>query len=263
MAGLLDMRFGQVNGSTPSRLTKANYYPATEPNVRGVLDLATNIPVAGDVLSGLLAGYDAYQGDYGSAAANAVGLLPFVPAMGGVIKRSGNFSNKLLYPDEFKGIVSPARDLPKSDTYNQAGMIFGDSAASGQLRKIEDGDFLMTVSPTWPSKSKGFFAVGDDAEELALRGKEFMSNSGKSVQSARTAKIPKSIRSELESTFGKVFDYDISNAAKSGSYYVTHKPSGTKIRVSDHDLPAYYENTANIDIRDASEIVNALKEYLK
>lgn len=50
------------------------------PNPRDILDLATNIPVVGDALSGGMAMYDAAKGDYGSAAMNALGVLPFVSA---------------------------------------------------------------------------------------------------------------------------------------------------------------------------------------
>lgn len=52
----------------------------------GVLDVNQFLPVTGDIQSGILAAQDLNQGDYGSAALNALGLLPFVPAMGGMIK---------------------------------------------------------------------------------------------------------------------------------------------------------------------------------
>jgi hypothetical protein len=39
------------------------------------------MPVTGDIQSGLLAANDVKQGDYKSAALNAVGLLPFLPSM--------------------------------------------------------------------------------------------------------------------------------------------------------------------------------------
>ncbi len=44
------------------------------------------MPVTGDIQSGLLAANDLKQGNYGSAALNGVGLLPFIPSMAGVIK---------------------------------------------------------------------------------------------------------------------------------------------------------------------------------
>lgn len=45
-------------------------------------------PVVGDAISGYDAIQSARQGDYLGAALNGVGLLPFVPAMGGVIKKA-------------------------------------------------------------------------------------------------------------------------------------------------------------------------------
>jgi len=55
----------------------------------GILDAALQInqfmPVTGDIQAGILAGQDLQQGNYGSAALNGLGLLPFIPAMGGIV----------------------------------------------------------------------------------------------------------------------------------------------------------------------------------
>lgn len=74
--GLLDASYSAVNTKKPRKSDRI--LPATELNARGLLDAATNVPVAGDALSGVLAAYDAAKGDYGSAAMNALGVLPFV-----------------------------------------------------------------------------------------------------------------------------------------------------------------------------------------
>jgi hypothetical protein len=55
----------------------------------GLLDINQYLPVTGDIQSGILAAQDVGQGKYGSAALNALGLLPFVPALGGTIKKAG------------------------------------------------------------------------------------------------------------------------------------------------------------------------------
>lgn len=55
----------------------------------GILDVNQYLPVTGDIQSGILAAQDLNEGAYGSAALNALGLLPFVPAMGGVVKKAG------------------------------------------------------------------------------------------------------------------------------------------------------------------------------
>lgn len=44
------------------------------------------MPITGDIQSGIEAGQDLNKGNYGSAALNAVGLLPFIPSLGGVLK---------------------------------------------------------------------------------------------------------------------------------------------------------------------------------
>lgn len=46
-------------------------------------------PVTGDIQSGVTAAQDFSKGNYGMAALNAIGLLPFVPSMGAAIKNVG------------------------------------------------------------------------------------------------------------------------------------------------------------------------------
>lgn len=52
----------------------------------GLLNVNQFMPITGDIQSGLLAAQDLGQGNYDSAALNALGLLPFVPALGGTTK---------------------------------------------------------------------------------------------------------------------------------------------------------------------------------
>lgn len=52
-------------------------------------------PGLSDVMSGLLALDDLRKGDYGSAGLNGLGLLPFVPALGGMLKVKGNMLGRL------------------------------------------------------------------------------------------------------------------------------------------------------------------------
>lgn len=82
--GLLDTQYATVNAKNPRKSDRQ--MPGEQMNVRGLLDAATNIPVVGDALSGGMAVYDAAKGDYGSAAMNAMGVLPFVT---GTVVRHG------------------------------------------------------------------------------------------------------------------------------------------------------------------------------
>lgn len=81
MLNAMPVKNSLISAQIPTRLKSATIWQGTPLNVRGLLDAAQNIPVAGDLLSGGMALYDAAHGDYGSAALNAVGLLPFVPGM--------------------------------------------------------------------------------------------------------------------------------------------------------------------------------------
>jgi hypothetical protein len=78
--GLFDTNLEEVRAGKPKKADKVE--PLLGLNYRGLLDAATMIPVAGDVLSGGLAAYDYAKGDYGSAALNAVGMLPFIGGAG-------------------------------------------------------------------------------------------------------------------------------------------------------------------------------------
>lgn len=80
----LGLNYATVNASVPRKSDRI--MPGTPMNARGLMEAATNIPVAGDALSGGMAVYDAAHGNYGSALMNALGVLPFVPSFGGMIK---------------------------------------------------------------------------------------------------------------------------------------------------------------------------------
>ena len=101
MGGMADI-FRKTYGDMPKAQTRMAKQFAAAPeamkaetpmNISAGLDLATNIPVAGDVLSGVLALRDAAKGEWGSAGMNALGVLPFVSA--GMIKGAGKAADAL------------------------------------------------------------------------------------------------------------------------------------------------------------------------
>ncbi|MDR2240017.1 MAG: hypothetical protein LBE33_06185 [Zoogloeaceae bacterium] len=134
----------------------------------------------------------------------------------------------------------------------------------GTLSATKDGRYLIEYLAPWnPNEQvKSFWVLGDTIDETIDRANSRLNRSYQSIRNARTGKIDKAFRKSLEDEFGKVFDYDISNARGSSSFYITHKPSGIKIRVSDHDLPSYYENTADLDLREDEDVAQALRNEL-
>jgi hypothetical protein len=91
------------------KLSDKQRFQLQAPQDPSLLDVAAAVPnPVGDVASGLLAAQDFSKGNYGSAALNSLGLLPFVPAMGGIISK-----------DVAKSINMPVT-LPKSDEFLNA-----------------------------------------------------------------------------------------------------------------------------------------------
>lgn len=67
-------------------LTDKQKFRLQEPKDPSLLDVVSTVPnPVGDVASGLLAAQDVSKGNYGTAALNAAGLLPFVPSMGAIL----------------------------------------------------------------------------------------------------------------------------------------------------------------------------------
>lgn len=106
------------------------------------------------------------------------------------------------------------------------------------------------------SKQKPFIAQGDDYEELLNAVTSKLSASARGAKAAESRKSNNSIEGMLRSEYGDVFDFK--KSARSKSEYITHKPSGTKIRISDHNLPLAYEQ-ADVNINSAMPIDEILK----
>lgn len=90
-------------------LTDKQKFRLQEPQDPSLLNVVSAVPTpVGDVASGLLAAQDVSKGNYGTAALNALGLLPFVPSMAGIVSK-----------DVAKSINMPVT-LPKSDEFINA-----------------------------------------------------------------------------------------------------------------------------------------------
>jgi hypothetical protein len=83
------------------KLSDKQRFQLQAPQDVGLLDVASAVPTpVGDVASGLLAAQDVSKGNYGSAALNALGLLPFIPSMGGVVKNADKIPSRELLLNE-------------------------------------------------------------------------------------------------------------------------------------------------------------------
>lgn len=105
-----------LSDSAPSGNLNAEWTPDATDNAKLGLGFT---PMLGDAISG----YDAYraaqEGNYGEAALNAVGLLPFVPAMGGIVKpeTAKKLKTVLNIPQDelFKSAVANTRGASITD----------------------------------------------------------------------------------------------------------------------------------------------------
>ena len=126
MAGLLDNQYKFPAGAGIGGIYKLPKGYNVKNEIKDIALLANSFaPVTGDIQSGLLSAQDLKQGNYGSAALNGLGLLPFIPSMGGVVKNIGKevnayplapagtryeeYSGNLTYmtPDEYLRNVRP------------------------------------------------------------------------------------------------------------------------------------------------------------
>jgi len=107
-------------------LTDKQKFRLQEPQDASLLDVVANVPnPVGDVASGLLAAQDVSKGNYGTAALNALGLLPFVPSMGGVIKGKLSVDNPHGSWLEGKKEYSSEAGMNKFGTPNRIGTVTG------------------------------------------------------------------------------------------------------------------------------------------
>jgi hypothetical protein len=88
--------------------------------IKGLLsDINSFMPITGDIQSGLLAANDIKNGNYGSAALNAAGLLPFVPSLAGTL---GGKSAKLAEALKKKTKYELAHEVAQKNAVDMLGL---------------------------------------------------------------------------------------------------------------------------------------------
>ena len=158
--------------------------------------------------------------------------------------------------------------LPDSNLYTKlkyanykTGVVNGSPSLT--VRSLPDGKYLANYSPLWGEKSKPFAAISENVDELINDSLKRIKKSDSLINSHELKKHNNSLEGMLNNEFGDVFK--IKKSERSSSKYLIHEPSGTKIRISDHDLPLGYES-ADLDLPinlTNNELFEKIKLFLK
>ena len=103
-----------------------------------------------------------------------------------------------------------------------------------------DGTFTISHSPAWGETGKPFTLNGDSVDDLISTAESRLKRSEVAMTAAAKSKHSKTVGGMLEMKHGDNFEY--AKSARSDSQYITHTPTGAKIRISDHKLPDVYES---------------------
>lgn len=179
----------------------------------------------------------------------------------GVILATG-YTPKSGLPESIRqNRVTPiAKSLPPNPRYDTVGNVYDDMNL--RIAKLQDGNYVAQYDQPWMGKVKPFYATGDDVDELLSYGLDRIQRS----QSASTAAAKRQYRAtllgQLEVGGMDPNDFQLAKSQRSSSTYLTHIPSGTKVRVSDHDLPLGYEQP-DIDLRHSQSVLEQAEKVLK
>jgi hypothetical protein len=144
-------------------LTDKQKFRLQEPKDPSLLDVVSTVPnPVGDVASGLLAAQDVSKGNYGSAALNALGLLPFVPSMGASIKNVGKsaktefeLAHDLAQQRAALPIAKGGLGLPANNTAMDRAKAMGNDTLAYTGSNIE-GEIESMLPKSWFSKEPGY-----------------------------------------------------------------------------------------------------------
>ena len=128
------------------------------------------------------------------------------------------------------------------------------------IRELPNGQIEIERSPMWGQSAKPFKIQGKNLEELivAATGRATKSDTAKAAYEAK--KHNESLLGKLQATYGD--NFTVSKSERSASQYITHTPSGTKIRVSDHDLPLGYVQP-DINLNSGSTVPDQFAEIVR
>lgn len=178
----------------------------------------------------------------------------------GVIKVTGYTPKSGLPKDIADSRIPGIGVLPKNPRYDATGLVYDDMNLA--LSKTKSGDFLVRYNPPWLGKTKPFHAIGDNADELIDYGLSRVVRSQNASGAAAKKQYNASLLGHLEKSGIDPNDFQTAKSARSSSEYLTHIPSGTKVRISDHDLPLGYVQP-DIDLRSSQTTADQARAILQ
>ncbi len=178
------------------------------------------MPVSGDIQSGVMAAQDLQKGNYGSAALNSLGLLPFIPALGGVLKNKAldesakKYFGTTFYPKETGYIMD---DLSRLDFTGRSQATGYKNIAGRYIPETGQPDYLKMersvdhreVSPLLPETSGGWEGLSKFMDQTgAIRYDADTGISLVNTNKPNTAQIEKVVNDFRKSKTPLVIDID-------------------------------------------------------
>lgn len=191
-----------------------------------------------------------------------IGASPFSPkSMGNVLGAGIVYKG---YPKkELRDLIvrNPDAEWRKSELLNAGFSVKENPNMS--VNELSSGKFLLNHLPLWGSKQKEFHVIADSVPEAVQLATQRLSASDRAISSKQKRDFENSLMGKLQNEFGD--NFSVSKSERSKSQYITHNPSGTKIRISDHELPlGYVQPDLNLNMsmpvdQQFSEILKLLK----
>lgn len=241
MAGIFDQPHTDTAGllEIAKKLYKGfGNNPRNKETVDALLGVTGVTPGVGDVQSGIMAAQDVKKGNYGSAALNSLGLLPFIPALGGITAWHGS-------PFKFDKFDSSKIGSGVGNQLFGRGMYFAES----------------------PDVAKQY--SGKLSSELSYNGKPMMRDSAKNTKdSAAWALYLADGDKELAKSSGLanpdlIEKLNPNKLQPGGQLYKVDIPDESIPKMIDYDRPLSEQPQfiQNIALQNAKPMVKKLKEF--
>ena len=173
---------------------------------------------------------DAASRDAGKGTSN---FVVFDPKHMNILERNGVGGAMMHRPTGLLG-------HPKLNVLPNERVALVEGNSNLRVEHKPDGTFTISHSPAWGETSKPFTLNGDSVDDLISTAESRLKRSEVAMTAAAKSKHSKTVGGMLEMKHGDNFEY--AKSARSDSQYITHTPTGAKIRISDHKLPDVYES---------------------